>query len=36
VRRDFLASEEETGVCFLLTGVRRWLRAALAVLQTEE
>jgi hypothetical protein len=36
VRRDFLASEEETRVTILLTPVRRWLRAALAVLQTEE
>ena len=36
VRRYFLASEEEACMRFLLTGVRRWLRAALAVLQTEE
>jgi hypothetical protein len=35
VRRYFLASEEETG-CLLLTIVRRWLRTAVAVLQTEE
>jgi len=35
VRRYFLASEEEArGI--LLTIVRRWLRTAVAVLQTEE
>jgi hypothetical protein len=36
VRRDFLASEEETRGVSPPHGVRRWLRVAAAMLQTEE